>query len=85
MIAYNRGSMPELIDEGVNGFLVDTLDQAIAAIGRVGEIDRAACRASARARFGAERMTADYIALYERILTGEITPGGVRRRKCTAT
>lgn len=73
VIAYNRGSMPELIEHGVTGFLVDSFDDAVAAIGRVGDIDRAACAAAARARFGVERMTADYLALYERILFGEVT------------
>ncbi len=68
VIAYRRGSMPELIEHGVTGFLVDSSDEAVAAIGRVGEIDRAACAAAARARFGVERMTDDYIALYERLL-----------------
>ena len=70
VIAYNRGSMPELIEHGVTGFLVDSFDEAVAAIGRVGEIDRAACRAAAARRFSVERMTADYLALYERILRG---------------
>ena len=74
VIAYRRGSMPELIEDGVNGFLVDSFDEAVAAIGRIGEIDRAACRASVVRRFSVERMTADYIALYERILSGEIAP-----------
>ena len=68
VIAYRRGSMPELIEEGVTGFLVDDLAGAVAAIGRLGEIDRAACAAAARARFGVERMTDDYIALYQRLL-----------------
>ena len=68
VIAYRRGSMPELIVDGVNGFLVDTLADAIAAIGRIGEIDRAACRRIAAERFGVERMVDDYIRLYERIL-----------------
>jgi glycosyltransferase involved in cell wall biosynthesis len=74
VIAYNRGSMPELIEHGVTGFLVDSFDEAVAAIGRVGEIDRAACAAAARARFGVERMTAEYLALYERILSGGLRP-----------
>ncbi len=69
VIAYRRGSMPELIDDGVTGFLVDSFDEAVAAIGRVDRIDRAACRAAARARFGVERMTDDYLRLYERIIT----------------
>ena len=51
VIACNRGSMRELIDDGVTGFLVDSLDAAVAAIGRIGEIDRAACRAAVSARF----------------------------------
>ena len=68
VIAYARGSMPELIEDGITGFLVRSFDEAVAAIGRVGEIDRRACAARARARFGVERMTDEYIALYERLL-----------------
>ena len=70
VIAYARGSMPELIEDGVTGFLVDTFEEAVAAIGRVGAIDRANCAARARQRFSVERMTDEYIALYERLLTG---------------
>ncbi|WP_294263934.1 glycosyltransferase family 4 protein [uncultured Sphingomonas sp.] len=69
VIAMNRGSMPELIEDGVTGFLVDSLDDAIAAVARLGEIDRAACRRAVEARFSVERMAEDYIALYERILS----------------
>ncbi len=68
VIAYNRGSMPELIDHGVTGFLVDTLDEAIDAIGRIGEIDRAACRRAVAARFTVDRMADAYVRLYEKIL-----------------
>lgn len=70
VIAYNRGSMPELIEDGVNGFLVDNLDQAIAAIDRIGEIDRAACRARVAERFSVEAMAERYHALYTSILGG---------------
>ncbi len=56
VIACNRGSMRELIDDGVTGFLVDSLDAAVAAIGRIGEIDRATCRAAVSARFTVDRM-----------------------------
>ena len=48
VIATSRGSMPELIDDGVTGFLVDRVEEAVAAIGRIGEIDRAAMPASGR-------------------------------------
>lgn len=68
VIATRRGSMPELIEDGVTGFLVDDLPGAVAAIARVGEIDRAACRAAVAARFDVGRMADDYIALYRRIL-----------------
>jgi len=73
VIAYNRGSMPELIEHGVTGFLVDTFDEAIAAIGRIGEIDRAQCRHAVERRFTVERMAERYIDLYERILTSPRT------------
>ena len=69
LIAYARGSMPELIEHGVTGFLVNTFEEAVAAIGQVGGIDRAACRAAAQRRFSVERMTAEYLTLYEHILT----------------
>ena len=68
VIATNRGSMPELIDHGVTGFLVDSLDDAVDAIGRVGEIDRAACRAAVAARFTVDHMADRYLALYRSLL-----------------
>ena len=68
VIAYNKGSMPELIEHGVTGFLVDSFDEAVEAIGRIGEIDRQACRRAVEARFTVERMAEKYIALYARIL-----------------
>jgi len=68
VIAYRRGSMPELIEHGVTGFLVDSFDEAVAAIARLGEIDRAACRRAVERRFTVERMADDYLALYRRIL-----------------
>jgi len=69
VIAYNRGSMPELIEHGVTGFLVDTFEEAVDAIGRVGEIDRRACRDAVERRFTVEHMAERYLALYERILS----------------
>jgi glycosyltransferase involved in cell wall biosynthesis len=74
VIAYRRGSMPELIEHGVTGFLVDSFDEAVEAIGRLGEIDRAQCRRAVEERFTVERMADKYLALYQRILGGEIAP-----------
>jgi glycosyltransferase involved in cell wall biosynthesis len=68
VIASNRGSMPELIDHGVTGFLVDSVNAAVDAIGRIGEIDRAACRAAVSARFTVDCMADRYLALYRSLL-----------------
>ena len=68
VIAFNRGSMPELIEDGVTGFLVDTVDAAVAAVARVGELDRAACRARVAERFSVDRMADRYLALYRTLL-----------------
>ena len=74
VIAYRRGSMPELIEHGVTGFLVDSFEQALEAIGRLGEIDRRACRRAVERRFTVGRMADDYLALYRAILAGEVRP-----------
>ena len=68
VIASNRGSMPELIEHGVTGFLVDGLDGAVEAIARCDEIDRVACRAAVAARFTVDRMADRYLALYRTLL-----------------
>ena len=70
VIAYRRGSMPELIVDGVTGFLVDTFDEAVAAIARIEEIDRAACRTHVERHFTIDRMADRYLDLYRRLLGG---------------
>ncbi|MGW4940153.1 glycosyltransferase family 4 protein [Actinoplanes sp. NPDC004185] len=64
VVAYRKGSMPEVVDEGLTGRLVDDVDQAVAAVADVARLDRSACRARARSRFGADRMVEDYLAIY---------------------
>ena len=71
VIARRRGSMSELIDHGVTGFLVDNVEEAIAAIDRIGEIDREAPRRVVAERFTVDRMADAYLALYRKILGGE--------------
>ncbi len=68
VIARRRGSMPELIEHGVTGFLVDDMDEAVTAIERAGDLDRAEIRRKTAERFSVERMADDYLALYRRIL-----------------
>jgi glycosyltransferase involved in cell wall biosynthesis len=70
VIAFKRGSMPELIDHGTTGLLVDDRGAAVSAVAAVARLDRAAIRAVAVARFGHDRMVDEYIALYEQVLDG---------------
>jgi glycosyltransferase involved in cell wall biosynthesis len=65
VIAMRRGAMPELIEDGVTGFLVNSLDEAIAAAARLDEIDRAACRRAAEVRFSVDRMVDQHLAVYD--------------------
>jgi glycosyltransferase involved in cell wall biosynthesis len=68
VIASDRGSMRELITHGVTGFLVDGLDGAVEAVARIGEIDRAACRAAVASRFTVDHMADRYLSLYRDLL-----------------
>ncbi len=68
VIAINRGSMPELIDDGVTGMLADSVGEAITALDTIHTIDRATARRAVEQRFSVEAMADKYIALYERIL-----------------
>ena len=70
VIASRRGSMPELIEDGVTGFLVDSPEAAADAVARIGDIDRLVVREAVERRFSAERMAEDYHALYRRVLAG---------------
>ncbi len=67
VIAVRRGSMPELLVDGVTGLLVEDADAAVAAVAHVGDLSRAACRADVEARFTAERMVARYAELFEAV------------------
>lgn len=68
VIAHPRGSMPELIQPGVNGFLVSTTGEAVAAVGDASHLDRSGVRHSIERRFDAARMVDDYVSLYHRLL-----------------
>jgi glycosyltransferase involved in cell wall biosynthesis len=76
VIAFRRGAAPEIVEDGVTGFLVDDVEGMADALGRVRELDRAACRRRARARFSASRMVRDYLAVYRAALTAQESPWG---------
>jgi glycosyltransferase involved in cell wall biosynthesis len=68
VIASPRGSMGEIVRHGENGFLVESIDDAAAAVDGAKGLDRAAVRASVEQRFNVERMVGDYLALYRRVI-----------------
>ena len=73
VIAYRRGSMAEVIDEGVTGYLAAGIESAAAAVPAAAALDRAAVRARAAARFGADRMVEDYLRVYDTLLRSAST------------
>jgi glycosyltransferase involved in cell wall biosynthesis len=68
VIAFNKGSMPELIENGKNGFLVNTVNEAIDAVAHIRDIERACCRRRVEQYFTTSRMVEEYIQVYETIL-----------------
>jgi len=67
-IAYRSGSVPEVIDDGVTGFVVDDEQSAVAAIRRLDELSRSQIRRQFEERFTAHRMAKDYLALYQEMM-----------------
>jgi len=67
VIAFARGSMPEIIEDGVTGFLVHGLDEMVHAVPKIQDLDRRRCRRRVEERFSVDRMVEDYIRVYEQI------------------
>jgi glycosyltransferase involved in cell wall biosynthesis len=67
VIAYGSGSVPEIIDHGVTGFIVDNQEQAIAAARNIGQIDRRRCRQVFEQRFAARVMARRYLEVYHEL------------------
>jgi glycosyltransferase involved in cell wall biosynthesis len=70
VVARRRGSMGEIVRDAENGFLVDTVDEAVAAVRASKTLDRSAVRASVERRFGVDRMVDDYVSLYKKVARG---------------
>jgi glycosyltransferase involved in cell wall biosynthesis len=73
VIGYGRGSVPEIITDGENGFVVENLDQAVAAVKRLPELSRRRCRELFESRFTTTRMMNDYLAIYDTVIAGDDT------------
>ena len=73
-VAFRRGAVPEIIDEGLSGFVCTGVDDAIAALSHVGAVSRKRCRQAFEDRFTVARMIKDYVDLYEEVIeeTGEL-------------
>ena len=68
VIAFGRGSMPEIISDGSTGFIVEDVDGAVQAVGRIDTIDRRVCRDEVEQRFTCQRMAHEYVGVYHKIL-----------------
>jgi glycosyltransferase involved in cell wall biosynthesis len=68
VIGLRCASVPEVVDDGVTGFVVDDVDEMVDAIGRIGDIDRRECRRQAEQRFDAGRMVDDYLRTYATVI-----------------
>lgn len=77
VIAFRCGSVPEVIDHGVSGFIIDSIEEAVESVGKAKALDRAVVRATFDARFTAGRMAANYLAIYERLRMGQPANGNV--------
>jgi glycosyltransferase involved in cell wall biosynthesis len=68
-ICYPRGSVPEIIEDGVSGFLAKDIEEAVGFVEKISSFDRRRCRRSFEERFTVERMARNYLKVYERILS----------------
>jgi glycosyltransferase involved in cell wall biosynthesis len=88
VIAYPLGSVPEIIEDGISGFLVQNIDEAANAAKKISGFDRQKCRKAFERRFSDRRMAHDYLTIYERIVKREpqgiaLTDGDLRWMKLT--
>ena len=80
VLAFRHGSVPEVVDEGITGHIVDGVDEAVRKIGRVLALDRSSVRRRFEQHFTAERMAQDYVKIYEKLIGTGIRRGAERAR-----
>jgi glycosyltransferase involved in cell wall biosynthesis len=68
VIAFRHGSVPEVLEDGVTGWIVEGVEEAVQAVGRIASLNRQRCRQVFEERFSARRMTQDYLRIYQRLL-----------------
>jgi glycosyltransferase involved in cell wall biosynthesis len=76
VIAFRGGSVEEIIEDGVTGFIVESVEEAVEAVRRLPSIDRRKCRAVFEERFTARRMSENYVRVYERVIEEDEEEGG---------
>jgi len=74
VIAWRHASVPEVVDDGVTGVLVETIDEAVEAIDRVSILDRELVRERSQQRFSVERMARDYLSIYDTLVKRDMRP-----------
>lgn len=79
VIGYRRGAVPEVLDHGETGFIVENEDQAVEAVCRTASLSRHRCRQVFEQRFSVRRMAEDYLSLYRRLLEGDTASALVER------
>jgi glycosyltransferase involved in cell wall biosynthesis len=80
VVAWRNGSVPEVVEEGVTGFVVESVEEAARAVARVSSLDRRACRRSFEERFEAARMAQDYVDVYRRLVESSPVHSRTRTR-----
>lgn len=76
VIAMNLGSVPEIVVDGVSGFICNTVAECVAAVAKIPQIDRAECRAYVDRRFGVEQMVSGYEAVYHKLVADKFARNG---------
>jgi glycosyltransferase involved in cell wall biosynthesis len=88
IVAFRRGAVPEIVRDGETGFVVDSVESMVEAVGRLERIDRWACRRHVTEHFSLERMAEGYEGIYERVRAAHrrssLPPTTVRRAPALA-
>jgi glycosyltransferase involved in cell wall biosynthesis len=84
VVAWRNGSVPEVLEDGVTGFVVESVEEAARAVARIPALDRRACRRAFNARFDAARMARDYVDVYRRLVESSPAPSRARTRSSRA-